>query len=263
MSNAVALRRLMDGGKEAGRVFADALGLGGREARETAVAVIRENPGVALEVLGRGNAGLVGIGASNVLDVIAENMKPKDFREEFGGCISDERRHILLAGRADLFSSAVMVASQEDVIASLIESIGLSDPDRDPGADDVSMMLLMVRSWAMKLMEREDYEEILEQMIGKFTLRQHLLFAVCMNHGGFDGSLASLDVSPDMFEEVGLNPDEARDELAELMEDSEFEFPTAREFSQAKLELSKARAEAGKSSKVLESESVAEDLDIG
>ncbi len=77
--------------------------------------------------------------------------------------------------------------------------------------DEKSYLLIALPAWAIKLKDRDDFEEILDHQVGEFTIRQYLVMDVY-----FEAGQASL-VTYDMFELVGLDPEEGIDELEALL----------------------------------------------
>ncbi len=81
--------------------------------------------------------------------------------------------------------------------------------DMDHGADIVTLGVL--RAWALKLCDRSDYDQFLEFEIAGVTIRRHLIFAVALE-------TRTRDVPATTFDEIGLDPDEAREELRALLD---------------------------------------------
>jgi hypothetical protein len=76
----------------------------------------------------------------------------------------------------------------------------------------------LVKAWALNLKDRPDWEEELDYKIGSsYTLRELLVVAIFYEHGSHDIA----DITPDVWVEVGLNPDEAQEFLTELIERDE------------------------------------------
>ncbi|MCC7522519.1 hypothetical protein IT407_01825 [Candidatus Uhrbacteria bacterium] len=89
----------------------------------------------------------------------------------------------------------------------------INDPYLRPGA------LLMFRSWAIRLRDRKDFAEILDQRVfGLRTFKTYLL--LCFWAESFRPDDLD-DVPDDCFDSIGLDPEEGRTELARIIKGGE------------------------------------------
>jgi len=214
---------------------------------DSAHALVRGSMSQALKVVQQHDeAGLTVRGAADVVDELVGMFEdPEEARAVLRNHLTDERRVELLSARGDLPSSAVTVAEADDVFGAMLEDVSKAPKD---------LCSFLIRSWAMKLIDREDYRDFLDRAIGPYTIRQYILMAIwydqmCLFVSGeypdgedryvvrddpVDGSLLPEEVDEEsyhqpsedpveeiplsVFDEYGLNAVESRDELRELLE---------------------------------------------
>lgn len=267
---------LRNGGEDAAKVLSKAL-----DKDSTAIAALGSAPAYALALIANHtDMGLTLRGAADCLDLVVEQVEVGEVRALLEGNLTDDQRAELLGGRSDLFSSAVHLASIPDVIRAIGFDIGETFSETDPTGEGAS---LAVRAWAYKLKDREDFNEILNAEIGGRSVREHLLTNIYFEHiygqpvtdeldevddpnGEPDSiSVTVHDLSPSIFDDLGLDPDEDREVLLQLIEDNEFEDFDFEELQAARIERSNRHAAVETMEKTTNAAqsaaSVADDLD--
>lgn len=214
-------------------------------------ALVWANPVSALERLRRsGEAGLTRMGEASMLDeVVGQYADPAIARSVINENLTRERQIELVAARGDLPSSAAFVVDPEVVFEALLrelkENVGESDRAEDDfGGDTIvghpEADPFVILAWAHKYRERDDWTELLDRVIGEYTVRDHLLIAIwndagcpqvfdeppeATSHGEGDDEDDGEDEGPhgrltdDLFDVVGLDSDEARNALSALISD--------------------------------------------
>ena len=104
---------------------------------------------------------------------------------------------------------------EEEIDEPVGDAALINDPYLKPGA------LLMFRSWAIRLRDRKDFAEILEQRVfGTRTFKTYLLLCFWVEAFRPD----DLDDVPDAsFDSIGLEPEEGRTELARIIKGGELD----------------------------------------
>ena len=108
----------------------------------------------------------------------------------------------------------------------------------DRSFDTSAKPFLILRSWALKLRDREDYDDFLSKEVGRRTVREHLLIAIwhqaeCPEKLG--------EISPDLYDQFGIDPAEGRETLAGVLDADDPPAFTRDEFESARLELARRR----------------------
>ena len=213
--NAELERRLEQGGKLAASVLVDLVQADPRKGdspeartdararRRAAMDVVRARPELGLAVLQSPKeiTGLNDSGAAKILDeLVGFYEDPDEARELLDNNIQPDRQVELLQARGDLPAAAADTVRPDVVLAAIFTDI-------EDGRLE-SMLVLM--SWAMKLKDRDDWEDILRMEVGELTVFDWLVGAVALHAKQVDS------VTADMWVEVGVDPDEGHEAFEEL-----------------------------------------------
>lgn len=210
---------------------------------------VRDNPksALALIALPSKESGLTSVGRGRVLDFVMAEFPPEEARVMVEEALLHEDRITILAAHGDLPHAAADVLAIDDVLAAMLQDAldvqarddagFLKDDSSDESLDELmrdsatlTMMLRcgVVKSWLYKLKDREDYDELLECAIdGDLTVRDMALVAIATENGVYGEEAFEMideddpepfgdDLTNDMFETLGINPDEARERLVVL-----------------------------------------------
>ncbi|MBI2473671.1 hypothetical protein HYV70_03915 [Candidatus Uhrbacteria bacterium] len=170
--------------------------------------LVNQNPGVALaalrEVSGSGSLSL-SVQARALEEILVHiSSNPERVRQLLNDHLTSETQAEMIAVMGDRPSVACQVVGFETLLAAL---------EMDVSKDFSSRLepCLLLRAWAMNLKDRPEWEDELEMEIGGHSLKTWLVFAV------FQESGCDLEtLTPDMWFEVGLEPDEALEVLQRL-----------------------------------------------
>lgn len=108
----------------------------------------------------------------------------------------------------------------------------------DLAFDASAKPFLILRSWAIKLRDREDFDDFLRMEIGHRTVREHLLIAI-WHQAECPDKLA--EIPPDLYDLFGIDPAEGREILAGLLDSDDVPAFTRDEFELARLDLTRRR----------------------
>jgi hypothetical protein len=219
MTDKNTLMRLQSGGRDAGKIFGRALDGAEEEVREIR-AIVRANPETAMVALqNTGATGLSPKGEADALDfILGEVSDSGRARQMMGDHLTPERRVELLQGRGDLPATAAYLADPEDILMALLAEVydDLTWQSTTFSEEDFVSVMISLRAWAHKLKDREDWGDILELEIGEqFTVREFLLADLWIEQES--PSVASLPA--DIFVELGLEPDDDRHHLQEMVDE--------------------------------------------
>lgn len=244
--------------------------------RDEIRALVLTNPITALERLRHpGESGLTRMGEANVLDeVVGTFSDPAAARRVLDANLTRERQVELIATRGDLPSSAALVVDQnvvfEALLRELTEEIGeyrsaLEDAiEDDIPVEPTRVESFVIRAWALKYRDRDDWAELLLRSVGGLTVREHLVIAIwndagCpqvfdeppVSHGEEDerhddeedDGAPHARLTDDQFDAVGLDPEEARETLALLIAQGRATQLSRDEVDDAKLGIAERRRE--------------------
>ncbi len=199
------------GGPEAARILALAL-TGNRQQAALARAAIRENPGAALAVIAENGGELTVIGQGRLLDqVIGQIADPDEARDLVEGTLARPLRVCIMTAQSDLPTAAAQVLAIDDVVEAM-----LGDMDED-SAQALLQRLVVMQSWMVNLKDRSDYAELLAHEVGGYSLKSLLVFSIALEHGLDEDDSDASSVPDSAFVEFGLDADEARELLLEML----------------------------------------------
>lgn len=192
-------------------------GLAGGDSSIKAAAA--QNPSMALEViatvyiLGGASLPVLARALDNTLGLIADPVEACKLLDDH---LTQEAQAEMVAIHGDRLSVVVQVADPAVIVAALeFDAAPEFDADGQKKRVLVSASLLVL-AWAQNVSNRTDWEEILQQEIGETNLRDLLIAAVYASRlQGADE--AGLGISPDQWDDVGLEPTDASDRLQELI----------------------------------------------
>ncbi|HAU66371.1 MAG: hypothetical protein UT30_C0001G0045 [Candidatus Uhrbacteria bacterium GW2011_GWF2_39_13] len=215
---------------------------------------VRNDPGMALTALGslHGEKRLsVSVQARVLEEIVSLVSDPAQVRQLLSTHLTDEATAEMIAVMGDRPSVAAQIVDIQTVLAALEMDVGMNDATSGLEAS------LLLRAWALNLKDRPDWEQELDLPLGSSTLRVLLVAAIFDEYGG-----EASDITPDVWLEVGLNPDEAQELLTRLIEQDELP-----EFSE--LSIAAARKQLRERTKAFMEETsdwaigkIAEELDI-
>lgn len=187
---------------------------------------IRQDPGMALAALEslHGEKRLSLSVQARVLDGILSLVSdPAQARELLSAHLTEQATAEMIAVMGDRPSVASQIVDIQTVLAALEMHASMEDLTSGLEAS------LLVKALALNLKDRPDWEHELDISIGPATLRELLVAAIYdeYDHDSDDDS----DRTPDVWVEVGLNPDESEELLRRLIEDNEL--PEFTELSRA------------------------------
>jgi len=284
--------------KTASDVFKDLLRQK-KDARAAALDVIKANPSSALAALQRGDSvlGLSPKGSADVLDdVLGLFANPLEARQLMNDHLTPERQVELIQARGDLPAVVTDIADMQLIVDAIREEIGATkssayitegasapaeeeeedDDEDEEGAKSGNLITtdsgyvpyLIIRSWAMKLKDRADYTQFLDEEFGKHPMRRWLTIAVwyeshCPTGEDEDTLLAE-------FDQFGLDPAEALAELKLMIEDHVIPHLDVGEVEESRIEFSQRRKNIENTATITdevraakeEAQNAAEDIDI-
>ena len=226
--------------KQGGSRAADALVNAAANRGDTALMrqAVRDDPKSALALISLPGeqSGLTNVGRGRVLDfVMAEFPDPEQAREMVEQAILHEDRVAILAAHGDLPHAAADVLSLDDVIAAMLHEVEDVKESRHLTEDDYYLSVMLrcgiVKAWAFKLKDREDYEELLNRPIdGDLTIRDMVLISIATENGVYGEEVMVMldeddpepfgdELTNDMFENLGINPEEGRERLVTLFKE--------------------------------------------
>lgn len=214
---------------------------------------VRENTALAL-------VHAVALGSKVVDNVIGAIGNDAVAKEKIHEHIAMADQASMLVAWGDRPSSLSWLASPEAILLSIRTQCEDGRTDEDTRDDRVALAAAVIRGLALQLCERADYDEILDQELGDYTLRDLLIAAVAVmvprsaerdisnddedgadderDHEHTDGRLR------DNWILVGLDPDEAEERLRTLDPDILI-LVTATHLFKAQRELAEKREAAG------------------
>jgi hypothetical protein len=200
--------------KHTSRMIVAALrGCGGEDkaaVREEIKAAVRGNPGAALVAIGsmHGDKGSRLPALTQAVEKVLSTIEDREAaRRLLDANITPQTQAEMTACMGDLGSDLQMVVGREVILAALEADAGF-------GEAHVVDALFQLSAWARNIKSRPDWNEILEGQINGVSLRDLLISGV---YG--DANEDPDDISPDMWEQVGLDPDEGVERLNLLIEE--------------------------------------------
>ncbi|TAL51356.1 hypothetical protein EPN81_00155 [Patescibacteria group bacterium] len=185
---------------------------GGNEDVKSAAA---ENPGTAVAIIAsvhtQGGASLPVL--ARALDNVLGLIQDRKARGLLDKHVTPEVQAEMVVVHGDLPSVIIQVADPEVIVAAL-ESDAAQTQEVDRG--HLVSVSFLIRAWARNAKDRNDWLALLEAEIGELILEDLLIAAVY-----FDAREDVDEISPDMWEEVGLDPMDAYERLDELLETDE------------------------------------------
>jgi hypothetical protein len=171
-------------------------------------ALIRVNPGGALALIADRDNNQLSLWQSALLfdEVVGQVPDVEECRQLIDDHVSPGTQEELLAIRSDLPASAAHVVDRERLIGAILRDIGA-------GEDNTSARAIVFLSWSLKLLEREDWPEILRMEIEDLTVQDLILLGIAWEHGPL------AEISPDVYELHGINAGEAEERLRDLLAD--------------------------------------------
>ncbi len=240
-----------------------------------ALQVIAERPEVALTMLQDAQYELSSQGAAKILEEVISGMDNDVQAAKFvKDHLSEARQIELLSARSDLDSVAASIADLNVVIeairkdlrddATMEQARSHTDSDGEIDRTKVLRAAYICRSWARKLVHRQDYGEILDStVVDGFTFLECLLIVLSnevlndqeqRDEEGDDESELPMDqsyfgtlsqeedlISVEAFEAVGIEPERGMDLLRELLESKRLLRYKSRELQAAKAEREEKR----------------------
>lgn len=202
---------------------------------EQVKAAAAADPGTALstisQVHGQGGKRLPVLARAldTVLGLIAD---PKEARQLLNDHLTPEAQAQMIAVHGDLPSVAVQLADPDVIVAALeidtdMESLSLGSALR---------VSLLIRAWAQNAKDRPDWDELLCREIADSTLRDLLIAAVYD-----DADEVESAISADLWKEVGLDPIDSAERLAQLLEEDELPRFTDLDIAEARKRLRELR----------------------
>ncbi len=180
-------------------------------------AMIRANPGGALALLADREHSQLSLWQSALLldEVVGQVPNIDECRTLINDHVGEGTQEELLAIRSDLPASAAYVVDKERLVGALLRDIGA-------GEDNIPARCLVFLTWSMKLLDRPDWSEILTMEIDGLSVQDLILLGIATEHTRFeegdDVEEALEDITPDVYETHGLNPNEGEERLRELLE---------------------------------------------
>lgn len=178
---------------------------------------------------------------------------PSEARRLLDQHVTHEVQAEMAAVHGDLPSVLIHVADPTVVVAAL--ELDASDVESDPSG--VTSVALLIRAWAQNARERDDWSELLEQVIAGTSLYD-LLIAAVYTDAGEDPEA----VTPDMWVEAGLDPNDASERLEELLKQAELPRFSALDIAQARTRLRQLRQTFEQESAPAAVRKLVEDIDI-
>jgi hypothetical protein len=180
--------------------------------KREAIAILTQSPGNALALLGFGNdeLGLTARGASDVFDeVVAAIGSAQEARELMHMHLTPDRLAELVSGRGDLPSVAANVADIDTLVAAITADMVT--------AQDEIEAFFRAMTWAVKLADRDDYDEIIERKVQDRPLRWYLIMAVWNDACCPEDEEEIEGITEDCFADLGLDPDASRRALYQFL----------------------------------------------
>ena len=180
--------------------------------KREAIAILTQNPGNALALLGLGNdeLELTPRGASDVFDEMIGAVKDaEEARELMHMHLTSDRLAELVAGRGDLPSVAALVADIDTLTAAITADM--------VAAQDETEAFFRAMTWAVKLIDRDDYEEIIDRNIQDHSIRWYLIMAVWNDACCPEDEEEIEGITEDCFADLGLDPDASRRALYQFL----------------------------------------------
>lgn len=135
------------------------------DTRQTALAVIRNSPETALQVLAKNSGNLpMSVRAKAFDDIIGEVKSPAKAQAMVKANFTKAQTTELLAARGGLPSAALFALSMEQVVSAMLHD--MTDSGAKDREADVVYMAITVLHWVEMLKERKDWPQILEMDVG-------------------------------------------------------------------------------------------------
>jgi hypothetical protein len=205
--------------------------------KREAIAILTQNPGNALALLGLGNdeLELTPRGASDVFDEILGAVKnAEEARELMRMHLTPDRLAELVAGRGDLSSVAALVADIDTLVAAISADM--------VSTKDETEAVFCAMAWAVKLIDRDDYEEIIDRNIQDHSIRWYLIMAVWNDACCPEEEEEIEGITEDSFIDLGLDPHDSRRALYQFLVNRETTKIEQNEWMEVGVRVSKVRA---------------------
>lgn len=215
-----------------------------------------ESPSTALAVIaqvhtqGGANLPVLARALDQALGLIPD---PSEARRLLDQHVTHEVQAEMAAVHGDLPSVLVHVADPTVVVGAL--ELDASKVETDPSG--ITSVALLIRAWAQNARARDDWSELLEQEIAGTSLYD-LLIAAVYTDAGEDPEA----VTPDMWVEAGLDPNDASERLEELLNQDELPRFSALDIAKARTRLRKLRQTFEQESAPAAVRKLVEDIDI-
>lgn len=206
---------------------------------------VRNNPVTALQTVADNAVAHRSKVLDNVIGAIGNDAVARELIDEH---VPVPDQASILAEWGDRPSALSQLASPEAIARSLLETCGSAKGRKNgdgfeelDASEAVAFASATIRGLALQIHARDDWEEILDQPAGAFTVRDLLIAAVAAQVEPVeeDGTRPA-----DVWILVGLDPDEAEERLRDLPEDLLLEV-TSESLLLARLEMAKTRARVG------------------
>jgi hypothetical protein len=207
--------------------------------KREAIAILTQNPGNALALLGFGNdaLGLTVRGASDVFEEVVGAIGDADEALELmRKHLTPDRLAELVVGRGDLPSAAALVADIDTLVAAINADM--------VAAKDEAEAVFCAMTWAVKLVDRDDYDEIIDRKIQDHSIRWYLVMSIWNEagcpEGEDDGEIAY--ITDDVFTDLGLDPDSSRRALYRFLVNRETTQIEQNEWKEVGLRVSRVKS---------------------
>lgn len=176
-----------------------------RVAIEETRAMIRSNPAGALAIIGDRKNNRLSLWQNSLFmdEIVGQIEDPEVAQQLIADHISDGYTEELLAVRGDLPSSAATVVDPYRMVGAMMRDIGI-------GEVDIAARALVFMAWSLKAKDRSDWGEILEMEIEGLTVMDLILLGLRVEYS---------DLTPDVFEDHGINALDGRERLRELRQE--------------------------------------------
>jgi hypothetical protein len=188
-----------------------------KEDRDAVRAIVRANPTPALQLvaLPHTTTGLSTDDAARILDeVIALVPDPVEAAALMNDNVAGDRLVELVQSGAGRPTVIAEVVDPKVILASIFSEYGDNDDDELEG-------MFRLRMWANQLKERDDWYEILQMEVAERTVAELLALSVYLTYFNFHEDMRVIEeraeeIEADVWDEVGLDLDEAVDLLRDL-----------------------------------------------
>lgn len=142
----------------------------------------------------------------------------------------------LIAARGDLPAAIAMIAPGDLVIAAILKDIEHAAGNGDSDALQKMLAREVIRSWFIKIQDRDDFDELIEERIAGSSLMDHAIMCVFIDACDDEGVMES------MLDEIGISPVSGMERLQEMKDDGLPEFNSS-DVTRARMRISDRRKE--------------------